>query len=436
MRRAVILASVDPWASDAPRVAWPYIPLAFPRRCGLGRNSPSCPKPRRGGGSASVSSHLPVNWPHRILGCSGDVFFCGLNRWSCSLPDQKQKIIVVDDDPDIRRLVETVLERDGFIVDTAAAGAEFFKKLPQYKPDLVVLDLQLPDEDGFGIIKKLRANPNTANLPVVMLTVQSVDSYKIAGLEIGADDYIVKPFNQGEFVARIRAVLRRTKPKDQSTGLIDDGAIKLYLDQHRLEIDKKAVDLSPKEFDLLAALMRVEKHRSHARGSLRIRVGPRAGGQHAHRGRARRPAAQEDGQVRGADRDRRAARLPLPAGNTPTPEGSGFFFVFLRVNRRRPSHRSIGRNVAAEVSPTVSAPPVRDPRKSRRFRRGQVVQPHAAVAQPATLISAPFPFVQNAGHAAVPRGRWRPGSGRSDPCVRAVRSVGAWRLQRSAAVGA
>ena len=168
----------------------------------------------------------------------------------------KQKIIVVDDDPDIRRLVETVLERDGFIVDTAASGGEFFKKLPQYKPELVVLDLQLPDEDGFGIIKKLRANPNTQNLPVVMLTVQSVDSYKIAGLEIGADDYIVKPFNQGELVARIRAVLRRTKPKDQTTGVIDDGAVKLFLDQHRLEIDKKAVDLSPKEFDLLAALMR------------------------------------------------------------------------------------------------------------------------------------------------------------------------------------
>jgi len=168
----------------------------------------------------------------------------------------KQKIIVVDDDPDIRRLVETVLERDGFIVDSASSGAEFFRKLPQFKPDLVVLDLQLPDEDGFGIIKKIRGNPNTAGLSVVMLTVQSVDSYKIAGLEIGADDYIVKPFNQGELVARIRAVLRRTKPKDQTTGMIDDGAIKIYLDQHRLEIDKKPVDLSPKEFDLMAALMR------------------------------------------------------------------------------------------------------------------------------------------------------------------------------------
>src|SRR4029078_10323349 len=165
------------------------------------------------------------------------------------LSEIKQKIPVVDDDADIRRLVEPILAREGFIVNSASSAAEFFKMVPQFKPQLVVLDLQLPDEDGFGILKKLRTNPATVNLPVVMLTVQSVDSYKIAGLEIGADDYIVKPFNQGEFVARIRAVLRRTKPKDQTTGIIDDGAVKLFLDQHRLEIEKKAVDLSPKEFD-------------------------------------------------------------------------------------------------------------------------------------------------------------------------------------------
>ncbi len=172
----------------------------------------------------------------------------------------KQKVLVVDDDPDIRHLVEAVLQREGFIISSASSAAEFFKTLTHFKPDLVVLDLQLPDEDGFAIIKKLRSNPNTLNLPVVMLTVQSVDSYKIAGLEIGADDYVVKPFNQGEFVARLRAVLRRAKPKEPTHGLIEDGAIKLHLEQHRLEIDKKPVDLSPKEFDLLAALMQAKNN--------------------------------------------------------------------------------------------------------------------------------------------------------------------------------
>ncbi len=170
----------------------------------------------------------------------------------------KHKVFVVDDDPDIRRLVETVLERDGFMVDSASTAADFFKKLPHYKPDLIVLDLQLPDEDGFGVIKKLRNNPSFLNIPVVMLTVQSVDSYKIAGLEIGADDYIVKPFNQGELTARIKAVLRRSKPKEEVTGIVEDGPVKLFLDQHRLEIEGQPVDLSPKEFELLAALMRAK----------------------------------------------------------------------------------------------------------------------------------------------------------------------------------
>jgi two-component system, OmpR family, alkaline phosphatase synthesis response regulator PhoP len=168
----------------------------------------------------------------------------------------KQKILIVDDDPDIRRLVETILERDGFLVESASTAAECYKKVPQFKPKLIILDLQLPDEDGFGILKKLKSNPATNAIPVVMLTVQSVDSYKIAGLEIGADDYIVKPFNHGELVARVKAVLRRSKPKDDLKGLLTDGPIKLYLEQHRLEIDGKPVDLSPKEFDLLTTLLR------------------------------------------------------------------------------------------------------------------------------------------------------------------------------------
>src|SRR5262245_41308309 len=124
--------------------------------------------------------------------------------------EQTSKVLIVDDDPDIRRLVETILQREGFLTDTAASGSEFYKKAGPVNPTLIVLDLQLPDEDGFGILKKLKGNPATAHVPVLMLTVQSVDSYKIAGLEIGADDYVVKPFNQGELVARIKAILRRS----------------------------------------------------------------------------------------------------------------------------------------------------------------------------------------------------------------------------------
>ncbi len=168
----------------------------------------------------------------------------------------KQKILVVDDDPDIRRLVEAILQREGFNVDSSPTAGDFFKKLPQFKPKLVILDLQLPDEDGFGVLKKMKSKTSTSKIPVIMLTVQSVDSYKIAGLEIGADDYIVKPFNQGELVARVKAILRRVSPKEEEQGNIDDGPVKLLLDQHRLTIDNKEVDLSPKEFDLLASLMK------------------------------------------------------------------------------------------------------------------------------------------------------------------------------------
>src|SRR5690349_16143701 len=98
----------------------------------------------------------------------------------------------------------------------------------------------------------LKNNPATSALTVVLVTVQSVDCYKIVELEIGADDYIVKPFNHGELVARVKAILRRSKPKDDNRGIITDGPISLFLEQHRLEIEGQTVDLSPKEFDLLA----------------------------------------------------------------------------------------------------------------------------------------------------------------------------------------
>ena len=168
----------------------------------------------------------------------------------------KLKVLVVDDDPDIRRLVEMVLSREGFLATSVESAQEAYKKITASKPDLIVLDLQLPDEDGFGVCKKLRMDPATTNIPILMLTVQSVDSYKIAGLELGADDYVVKPFNQGELVARVKAILRRTRAKEEVQPIIQDGTLTLHLEKHVLEISGKPVDLSPKEFDLLVCLMK------------------------------------------------------------------------------------------------------------------------------------------------------------------------------------
>jgi two-component system, OmpR family, alkaline phosphatase synthesis response regulator PhoP len=168
----------------------------------------------------------------------------------------KKRILVVDDDKDIRKLVETILTKEGFVTVGAESAADAFKKIQGSKPALIILDLQLPDKDGFEVCKTLRQDVSTKYIPVVMLTVQALDSYKIAGLEIGADDYITKPFNQSEMVARVKAVLRRVDWRDKKDTALHDDNLTVDLDKHSLHIDGKPVDLSPKEFDLLAMLLR------------------------------------------------------------------------------------------------------------------------------------------------------------------------------------
>lgn len=168
----------------------------------------------------------------------------------------KKRIMVVDDDKDIRRLVESVLVKDGFLTIGAESGADALKKVGSSKPDLIILDLQLPDKDGFEVCKILRADPATRYIPVVFLTVQNLDSYKIAGLEIGADDYITKPFNQTELVARIKAVLRRTEWRDKKDPSMKEGPLSVDMEKHTVIMDGKPLALAPKEFDLLLSLMR------------------------------------------------------------------------------------------------------------------------------------------------------------------------------------
>lgn len=168
----------------------------------------------------------------------------------------KKRIMVVDDDKDIRRLVENILAKEGFVTVGAENANDALKKIQNSKPDLIILDLQLPDKDGFEVCKQLRGDPATRYIPVVFLTVQNVDSYKIAGLEIGADDYITKPFNQTELVARVKAVLRRVDWREKKETALRDGALAVDLEKHSVHLDAKSLDLSPKEFDLLVSLLR------------------------------------------------------------------------------------------------------------------------------------------------------------------------------------
>ena len=168
----------------------------------------------------------------------------------------RKRIMVVDDDKDIRKLVESILAKEGFITSGAENAADAMKKIQASRPDLVLLDLQLPDKDGFEVCKDLRNDPSTKYIPIVFLTVQNLDSYKIAGLEMGADDYITKPFNQTELLARVKAVLRRVDWRDKKEAVLKDGPLSVDLEKHSVHLDSKNIELSPKEFDLLVILMR------------------------------------------------------------------------------------------------------------------------------------------------------------------------------------
>jgi two-component system, OmpR family, alkaline phosphatase synthesis response regulator PhoP len=162
-----------------------------------------------------------------------------------------QRILVVDDDRQIVRLVQSYLEQSGYHVLTAGDGASALRLIQSERPDLVVLDLMLPDQDGWAITRVVRADPRTARLPILMLTARVEDADRIVGLEIGADDYVTKPFNPREVVARVRAILRRAggaAPEHQALTL---GALRLDADQHLVTIGGQLLELTPTEFDLL-----------------------------------------------------------------------------------------------------------------------------------------------------------------------------------------
>jgi phosphate regulon transcriptional regulator PhoB len=165
-----------------------------------------------------------------------------------------REVLVVEDEPDIRRLVVLHLERDGFRCRTATTGSAALREVKAAVPDLVILDLMLPEVDGLEVCRRLRRDPSTAAVPIIMLTAKSDEVDRIVGLEIGADDYVGKPFSPKELVARVRAVLRRTHP-DQAIPVLSVGPITLDAARHAVSLNGQAIVLTPKEFDLLQALL-------------------------------------------------------------------------------------------------------------------------------------------------------------------------------------
>jgi two-component system phosphate regulon response regulator PhoB len=164
-------------------------------------------------------------------------------------------ILVVDDEADIRALVVHHLAREGFHCRTASDGAEGLREVRQRRPDLVVLDLMLPGMDGLEVCRRLRAESTTAALPIIMLTAKVEEVDRVVGLEIGADDYVVKPFSPKELVARVRAVLRRNRPRAPDEAPLAAGGITLDVARHRVEVAGAPVPLAPREFALLRTLL-------------------------------------------------------------------------------------------------------------------------------------------------------------------------------------
>lgn len=159
-------------------------------------------------------------------------------------------IYCVEDDASIRDLMIYTLSASGFEAMGFSESGAFWSALSAKTPKLVILDIMLPGEDGISILKKLRSNPATASLPVIMATAKGTEYDKVIGLDLGADDYLVKPFGMMEMISRIKAVLRRTEAKNNDR-IIRVGGIEMNLREHTVSVDGARVQLTLKEFELL-----------------------------------------------------------------------------------------------------------------------------------------------------------------------------------------
>ena len=166
-------------------------------------------------------------------------------------------IYLVEDDNSIRELVVYTLQNTGFEAKGFGSAADFWEAMKAAAPDMVLLDIMLPGEDGLTILKKLRSTAGTEKLPVMMLTAKGTEYDKVIGLDSGADDYLPKPFGMMELVSRVRAILRRTMP-EKKQDIYEVGPIKVDVSKHEVTVDGQPVTLTFKEFELLCFMMENE----------------------------------------------------------------------------------------------------------------------------------------------------------------------------------
>jgi DNA-binding response OmpR family regulator len=164
-------------------------------------------------------------------------------------------ILIIEDDADIAALISHYLERSHYSAEVISDGGRALSRARETVPDLVILDLMLPGLNGIEVCRALRADTRTATVPIIMLTARGEESERILGLDVGADDYVVKPFSPNELMARVRALLRRAAPAESKERVLHCGPIRLDIARHTVSIDGEDVRLTAKEFLLLQYLM-------------------------------------------------------------------------------------------------------------------------------------------------------------------------------------
>jgi two-component system phosphate regulon response regulator PhoB len=169
----------------------------------------------------------------------------------------KKRVLVVDDEPDLLDLVAHHFAAAGYAVDTATSGSEGLRLASRNRPSVVLLDLMLPDIQGTEILRRIRKDEETASIPVVLLTARGEEVDRVVGFELGADDYVVKPFSPRELVLRVNALLRRSgdPAETPAAAVLEHSGIRLDADRHEISVDGRRIELTPLEFKLLTYFM-------------------------------------------------------------------------------------------------------------------------------------------------------------------------------------
>ncbi|MBQ9136026.1 MAG: response regulator transcription factor [Lachnospiraceae bacterium] len=165
-------------------------------------------------------------------------------------------IYVVEDDKNIREIETFALSNVGYQVEDFECAKDFYARIAEKKPDLVLLDVMLPDEDGLEIVKKLRSKPDTRQIPIILVTAKTTELDKVKGLDIGADDYMTKPFGIMELISRVKALLRRSGAQVSEDKILRIGKVELDSERHTVSVDGVPCELTYKEYELLKLLMK------------------------------------------------------------------------------------------------------------------------------------------------------------------------------------